>query len=212
MRTIDGHTFDEKLLTGGWVIDAGARGFNFTEALLGMECDVISIDIERLTIPNILTEAIPSKNADRPYTRWNFKHAALMAKSGEYEAHYFGNGTGNFIKGINEQPYNGEDRPCETKKVKAITLQDIYDEIGTDIDLLKLDIEGAEMEILANLEPIPKQVTVEFHQHCHLDHFNQWIGKVLEHMSKHYQLTQSPCVDWPQYKYMDCLFIRKDLL
>lgn len=212
MITIDGHSFDEKLLNGNWVIDAGCRGFGFTETLLASNCDVFSIDIDRLTIPDLLTEALPTTNHIRPYTRWNFKHAALMAKPGEVEAHYFGNGTGNFVKGINEQPYDGPDRPCETKKVQAITLQDIYSEIGTDIDLLKLDIEGSEYEILANLEPIPRQVTVEFHEHCHPDLHKKWIDRVLQNMAKHYQLTQFPCNDWPRYKYMDCLFIRKDLI
>src|SRR5687767_14298199 len=127
MRTIDGHTFDERLLSGLWVIDAGARGFNFTDEMVCYSEKVYAIDID---------------NFPHEWARddLKFNHAALMAYNGEVEAHYFGNGTGNFVKGINEQPYNGEDRPCETKKVKAITLQDIYNEIGTDIDLLKLDI------------------------------------------------------------------------
>lgn len=199
MRTIDGHTFDERLLSGLWVIDAGARGFNFTDGMVCYSEKVYAIDID---------------NFPHEWARddLKFNHAALMAYNGEVEAHYFGNGTGNFVKGINEQPYNGEDRSCETKKVKAITLQDIYNEIGRDIDLLKLDIEGSEYEILANLEPIPKQVSVEFHEHCHPNLHHKWIDKVLQNMEKHYQLTQFPCQDWPQYKFMDCLFIRKDLL
>lgn len=139
-----------------------------------------------------------------------FKRAALMADAGEVDAHYFGDGTGNFVKGVNEQPYNGPDRPCETKKVQAITLKDIYEEIGTDIDLLKLDIEGSEYEILANLEPIPKQVTVEFHQHCHEILHNKWIDKVISHMDKNYEIKLFS--DIPRYPYMDCLFIRKDLI
>lgn len=194
MRTIDGHTFDETLITGSWMIDAGCRGFD-------REWNKYfyyhyALDIEDFG----------------PQSAVDFKHAALMAKSGDIEAHYFGNGTGNFVKGINEQPYNGPDRPCETKKVKAITLQDIYNEIGTDIDLLKLDIEGSEYEILASIDPIPKQITVEFHQHCHPYLHDKWIVRVLQHMNQNYQLTQYPCPGWPRYKFMDCLFIRKDLL
>jgi len=137
MRTIDGHTFDEKLLTGGWVIDAGCRGFLFSMEMREIGIDVYALDIEDFDGSSYFT-----------------KHAALMATAGEVEAHYFDNGTGNFVKGINEQPYNGPDRPCETLKVPAITLQDIYNEIGTNIDLLKLDIEGSEYEILASLDPV----------------------------------------------------------
>lgn len=196
MRTIDGHTFDEGLVTGdGWIIDAGCRGFAFSHYTGG---EVYALDIEDLS------DELPTCTV--------FKHAALSHKKGTTEAYYFGNGTGNFLKGINDVPYNGPDRPCETKEVELVTLDDIYSEIGTNIDLLKLDIEGSEYEILAYLEPIPKQVTVEFHEHCHTKLHNEWIDKVLNHMSKNYQLFQNPCPDWPRYKYMDCLFIRKDLL
>jgi len=139
------------------------------------------------------------------------KHAALTATPGQTEAYFFGNGTGNFIKGINGVPENSEARPCETKTVPCITLQDIYNEIGTDIDLLKLDIEGAEYEILENIDPIPKQITVEFHEHCHKNLHDIYIDKVMGHLCKHYNCNLY-IREWPQYKYMDCLFIRKDLV
>lgn len=204
MIEVDGHTYDEDLLTyHGWVIDAGCRGFNFSWSL-HITNKVYALDIEDFTdtskelFKNLLGNDVI------------FKHAALSHKGEEVEAHYFGNGTGNFVKGVNEQPYNGPDRPCETKKVQAITLQDIYDEIGTDIDLLKLDIEGSEYEILASLEPIPKQVSVEFHAHCHEKIDREWTPKVLEHMSENYELKLFSTI--PRYPYMDCLFIRKDLL
>lgn len=199
MRTIDGHTYDNDLLSksNGWIIDAGARGFNFSDEMLSYGREVYSLDIEKF---------------DTEYRAcFVFKHAALMAKSGNVEAHYFGNGTANFIKGLNEQPYNGPDRPCETKAVKAITLQDIYAEIGTDIDLLKLDIEAAEYEILANIEPIPKQITVEFHEHSNPVLHKKWINHVLTHLGKHYYFNLY-VREWPLYLFMDCLFIRKDLL
>lgn len=195
MTTIDGHTFDEGLLSGGWVIDAGCRFWRMTDFMQIAGEKVYALDIEEFyDIPDNVI----------------FKRAALLAERSEVEAHYFGDGTGNFVKGVNEQPYNGPDRPCETKKVLAITLKDIYEEIGTDIDLLKLDIEGSEYKILANLESIPKQITVEFHQHCHEILHNKWIGKVLEHMAKNYEIKLFS--DMPRYPYMDCLFIRKDLI
>jgi len=95
--------------------------------------------------------------------------------------------------------------------VPCITLQDIYNEIGTDIDLLKLDIEGAEYEILENLEPIPKQISCEFHEHCHTELHKLYIDKVLEHLCKHYHMNLY-IREWPRYLFMDCLFIRKDLI
>lgn len=208
MITIDGHTFDETLLTEtGWVIDAGARGFNLPKELAKIKPRVEYKDF------NYNTYCLDIEDFEKPEGNivTVFKHAALMAKAGEVEAHYFGAGDGNFIKGLNEQPYDGPDRPCETKKVNAITLQDIYNEIGTNIDLLKLDIESSEYEILANLEPIPRMITCELHQHCNPGMHKEWIERVLVHMGQKYYLNLYSR-EWPLYLFMDCLFIRKDLL
>lgn len=202
MKTIDGHTFDETLLRDGWVLDVGCRGWAFGYGVRNMFYDpkeknpVLALDIENfIDIP----EGI------------QFKQAALTHFTGETECYLFGNGTGNFIKGVNQEPGHSEDRPVQKITVPCITLRDIYKEIGTDIDLLKLDIEGAEYEILENLEPIPKQITVEFHEHCHTEKHNLYIDKIMEHLCKSYHCNLY-IREWPRYKYMDCLFIRKDLL
>lgn len=207
MTRIDDHTFDETLLKGGWVIDAGCRGFNFAFGIsykrqmkaypVKIDPRVLALDIENFTdIPEGL----------------EFKQAALTNKSGQTEAYFFGNGTGNFIKGINQVPGNLPDRPMQIQTVPCITLQDIYNEIGTDIDLLKLDIEGAEYMVLGEgFEPIPKQITVETHQHCHPDLHNKYWPAIFENLCKHYHATLH-VREWPQYLFMDCLFIRKDLI
>jgi FkbM family methyltransferase len=202
MKRIDDHTFDETLLKDGWVIDAGCRGFNFANAVRSLFYDkkeknpVYAVDIEKF---NDDIEGVV------------FRQAALTNKTGRTEAYFFGNGTGNFIKGINHVPGNLPDRPMHIQTVPCITLQDIYKEIGTDIDLLKLDIEGAEYEILENIEPIPKQITVEFHEHCHTELHNKYIDKIMDHLCKSYHCNLY-IREWPRYKYMDCLFIRKDLI
>lgn len=198
MITIDGHTFNEDLLSGGWVIDSGCRGFNFSKATKDLGNRVYAIDIDSIFRPH-----------DIIYFD-NFKQAALSHRSGDTEAYLFGNGTANFVKGVNMEPGNSEDRPVEKITVPCITLQDIYNEIGTDIDLLKLDIEGSEYEILLDIEPIPKQITVEFHEHCHSHLHYAYFKKVLEHLCKYYHFHAFNLE--PRYHYMDCLFIRKDLL
>jgi FkbM family methyltransferase len=207
MICIDGHTFDDTLLSGGWVIDAGCRGFNlgfdvaYNRSMklypIKMKDMVYAIDIENFTeIPNGI----------------RFKQAALSNVSGQTECYLFGNGTANFIKGINETPGNTEDRPVQTITVPSITLQDIYNEIGTDIDLLKLDIEGAEYLVLGEgFEPIPKQITVETHEHCHKDLHDKYWPSIFENLCKHYNAILH-VREWPQYKFIDCLFIRKDLV
>jgi FkbM family methyltransferase len=203
MKTLDQHTFDETLLSSGWIIDAGCRGFALPsdfEAKYNIK--YFGLDIEDFSDDFIRTFVEPN---------YKFKQAALTNHSGETEAYLFGNGTGNFIKGINGEPGSTEDRPVQKIIVPCITLQDIYNEIGTDIDILKLDIEGSEYEILENIEPIPKQITVEFHEHCHKELHDLYIDKVMNHLCKDYHCNLY-IRDWPRYKYMDCLFIRKDLI
>jgi FkbM family methyltransferase len=200
MRCIDGHTFDETLLRDGWVIDAGCRGWNFTNWCIDNHKDTLSIDIEDFK-QEPLSYKLPQHK---------IKQAALTNYSGQTECYLWGNGTGNFIKGINGTPGNTPDRPVKTELVPAITLQDIYKEIGTDIDLLKLDIEGAEYLVLEKFEPIPKQITVEFHEHCHPHLHEVYFISILENLCKHYHAHFFNVE--PKYHFLDCLFIRKDIL
>lgn len=205
MITVDDHTFNRHLLTGGWVIDAGCRGFKFTNFCLD-HAKVYAIDIEDFS--NSPDVSIVGSY----FSKFIFRHAALTHRSGSTEAYYFGNGTGNFISGINGVPGNTEDRPVITGTVPCITLDDIYKEIGTEIDLLKLDIEGAEYAILSdNFKPIPKQITVEFHEHVHNHLHKQYIDDIMDSLCKDYHCNLY-IREWPRYKYMDCLFIRKDLM
>ncbi len=55
-------------------------------------------------------------------------------------------------------------------EVDSITLKELSSIVGRDIDLLKLDLEGAEYELLMNIDKsdlLPyKQIFVEFHHHC----------------------------------------------
>lgn len=191
--TIDGHTFNRELLGSGWIIDAGCRDFRFCD--LGNR--VYAIDIEDL-------------KCDEPFT--TFKQAALTNYTGQTECYLWGNGTGNFIKGINGEPGNTEDRPVQKTVVPTITLQDIYNEIGIDIDLLKLDIEGSEYFVLdGSFKPIPKQITVETHEHAHKQLHDALWPEIFERLCKDYNATLH-IREWPQYKFMDCLFIRKDII
>lgn len=209
MICIDGHTLDETLLAGGWVIDAGCRGFKFSEHFLQSRQSstnvpgIFCIDIEDFTASQYYRgHEIPS---------FTLKQAALTNFTGETECYLFGNGTANFIKGINQEPGSMEYRPVQKITVPAITLQDIYKEIGTDIDLLKLDIEGAEYLVLKDFDPIPRQITVEMHEHVHPELHKQHFDEVFEGLCKHYNATLF-IREWPRYKYMDCLFTRKDLI
>lgn len=195
MICIDDHTIDERFLTDGWIIDAGARRFSLSKALPDKK--VYAIDIENFT-------DIPSNTV--------FKNAALTNVSDQsMNAYFFGDGSGNFVEGINQAPGNTEDRPCETRAVDCITLYDVYNEIGSNIDLLKADIEGFEYFVFKDFNPVPKMLSIETHQHCHAHLHNEHWQEVFEGLCKHYRCTLH-IKDWPNYLFMDCLFIRKDLL
>jgi FkbM family methyltransferase len=194
MIIVDDHTIDERFLKDGWIIDAGCRRFSLSKAFPNQK--VYAIDIENFT-------DVP------PNTR--FVNAALTNNPGKWDAYFFGDGSANFLKGINEPPGNTEDRPCETKSIDCITLDNIYSEIGTDIDLLKADIEGFEYFVFKDFKPIPKMISIETHQHCHEILHNECWPDVFEKLCKDYHCTLH-IHDWPKYLFMDCLFIRKDLL
>ncbi len=207
-KTIDGHTFCSDLLTSeGWIIDIGCRGFELEKWAAenkprlqheDFNYNTYCVDIEDMPVPegNIVTV---------------FKHAALSITNGKTEAFYFGNGTGNFIKGINETPGDLPDRPLEIRTVDTITLDYIYEQIGTNIDLLKLDAEGVEYFVLQDFKPIPKMLSVETHEHCHGHLHSKYWDSIFEALSKDYHCNLY-IREWPRYKFMDCLFIRKDLI
>lgn len=60
-------------------------------------------------------------------------------------------------------------RPTDVLVIDMKSIDTIADELGHDkIDVLKLDVEGAEYEIIDNLPSVPiKQIVVEFHHFFH---------------------------------------------
>ena len=54
--------------------------------------------------------------------------------------------------------------------VEAVSINDLKLKIGKKIDILKLDLEGAEYELLKNINPADldniEQIFIEFHHHC----------------------------------------------
>jgi|SRR6478736_66165 len=199
LRCIDEHTFDRGLLSGKLAIDAGCRGWLFSMAMRDFGCETLALDIENF-YPNI-PEGI------------HYQNAALWDKGEFIDAYFFGNGTANFIKGVNETPYNGPDRPCETKMVRAFPLNHIIKWCKCqEIDILKTDIEGSEYGVLMNItkDLLPRQISCEFHPHCHTELHNRWFDTVLAHLSLWYDVSFHS--NYTQYPSLDTLFIRRDLL
>lgn len=190
IQVIAEHSVDLDLPSGGICIDAGCRGFQFSEAMRDLGCEVWAFDLEDMQAP---TGIEFKKMAISNYTGYGvYKDTAdLQAK------HLINSGSG--------------------KPVSVVNLNDVYNLIWSDnVDVLKLDVEGEEYMILSdpNFQPIPKQISVEFHMHCHRALHEQYYDKCMENLLKHYvpvqhELTQAHGAG---ENYWDSLFIRKDLL
>jgi hypothetical protein len=91
----------------------------------------------------------------------------------------------------------------EIEECVAVTMEQLYQQTGKNIDLMKLDCEGGEYHILAdpNFEPIPKQITVEFHRHICPEIHDKYIVQVLANLAKYYDCVFS--------NEQDSLFIRR---
>jgi hypothetical protein len=192
IQTIAEHSVDLDLLSGGICIDAGCRGFQFSEAMRDLGCEVIAMDLEDMEPEN--PEGIL------------FMKRALMVEPGEY---YYVDTKDQQAKFISNTGI----------RVDGVGIHCLYAELreqGKEIDVLKLDVEGTEYFLLSDphFEPAPKQLSIEFHMHCHRALHDQYYNKCMENLLKWYvpvqhELTRAHGAGW---NYWNSLFIRKDLL
>lgn len=151
MKTIAEHTIDFGFLkTDSKILDLGCRAFSWSNAMLeqGIE-KIYCVDAD----PSVISqnEMLPVLNA------------AVWDKNEKLPFVMFGNGTGNRVPSdINE---------ADGKKlisVQGMKLPDIIKKcFDCDfIDLVKMDIEGAEIPVILSLKNPPAiQLSVEFHLH-----------------------------------------------
>lgn len=72
-------------------------------------------------------------------------------------------------------------------KINAVPLSELERIAGGKFDLIKLDIEGEELPVLASLKhPIAKQISVEFHAHC--GQTKQQLDELLDWLSEWYSI------------------------
>jgi len=191
MKTVGGHTFDETLLTDGVIIDVGCRDFSFSNYFEGKP--VYCVDLDAKVFDGV-------KN--------NFTHInyAISDKAGDSE--YYENGEATCLKQLHHYQ-DHRIKPCKT-----ITMEDLYKITGENVDILKLDCEGAEYAILGEtFRPVPKQITVEFHHHCVPELHKDKYQSIVERLIKDYAMHNAV---WEQrhgcgFNFWDTLFIRKDI-
>lgn len=190
VQLIHEHSVAVDLLTGGVCIDVGCRGFGFSEAMRDYGCEVWAFDMEDFAAPDGVT----------------YKKMAVSNWTG----------SGFFKDTLDPQAKHlitGSGIPVDVININDLLVE--FDSKGY-VDVLKLDCEGSEYLILSdpNFQPIPRQITVEFHEHCHKDLHAKYFNACMEILLKHYVPVKHE--RYPAYgagwNWWDSLFIRKDLL
>lgn len=189
IKVIAEHSIDLDLLSGGICIDAGCRGFLFSEAMRDLGVKVLAFDLEDMQAPE---GVLFQKGAIGQTTK-----LAQFKNTKDPQAKHICDSGGEWVQ--------------------MFALNDLYKNLGNEtIDVLKLDIEGSEYLILSdlNFQPIPKQISVEFHMHAHRALHDQYHDKCMESLLKWYEpvkhgLTQAHGAG---LNYWDSLFLRRDLL
>ena len=173
MKTICGHTFDEsKLDSNSNVIDLGAnRGFFSKEIIENYGCNVLGYEPSRHLCQNELTEL-----KDKYNNKFNFFNNAIWSSKKMMTLSDFDDRNGNSASGVansilprkNDSLKDGR-KLVQEYQVECITLESILDMFET-IDLLKVDIEGSELEVIKSTSEESlskcKQICLEFHLFC----------------------------------------------
>ena len=152
---ISEHSIETDILTpGGWVMDFGCGvDFIFSKKMVEMGMKVISIDPN----PNI-------KNVPQIENLFYERMALVVDESLEsIDLDIFNdNDAASTIKTNNDVSFVSKN---DTISVGATTIKKLMNKYGIEkLDLLKLDIEGAEYSVLMSLDPnVTKQISVEFH-------------------------------------------------
>jgi FkbM family methyltransferase len=155
---VNEHTFMSQAVSrGSVIIDLGANHGGFCRSM-----------IARFGCRCIAVEANPSLCASiPPDPLLTVVNAAIAAESGMLPFHICGNDEASSLRRREREGI------VETVLVPAMTLGELLDRYNlSTVDLLKVDIEGAEIEVLESfpdelVRRIP-QITVEFHDFCDL--------------------------------------------
>lgn len=191
LQVIDNHTVDVSRLSGGAVLDAGARGFRFAKHFAEFGHKVYAFDpapdIENPRIKNVNFYRIGIIGDD---TRRNWH----LANAEDKEAAFLKEG------------------PAD-KYVPTSDLEGIMSFCRIDhFDVIKLNVEGAEYDILRTLKrPIANQIVVSFHEHTGRGIGREGCDKIVEQLGKWYEAVQH--VWEPRYcshpNYWDTLLVLK---
>lgn len=199
--TCDGHSYDESLLTpGGWALDVGARGGEFTDRMGQLGLNVIAMEpdesasYERCPFHNLLW--LEMALVGNPETEW-----AMYAG--------WSDGTGNQL--IDVRPEHAE----TFYEVPCITIAGLMEHYGVPrFDIVKLDCEGSEYDILWNWpRHAAVQLSVEFHDFLGMRPRETYYEELFAGPLRDYDVVQHEwtplCAENPVENYWNSLFILK---
>ena len=181
IEIVDLHSVRTDLLTKGPVLDTGCRGFRFAEWFAKRGHPVVMMD----PAPDVE----PPKSLYDTATWHQFIKAALVGPAypksmrlrmtRDAEARH-----------ITHAAQEGD------PVIDCVTIQDVMGNsvLGQNIaqwDVVKLNIEGAELDVLADWPgPIARQIVVSFHLHCPQGGSEADVARVMEHMARWYTPVQ----------------------
>jgi len=214
LKTIHGHTFrDDLLVEGGYVLDLGCNDFMFSNYMINRGMKVIGLDpIKNISIPQAL-----ASNHNFTY----LQRACVGVKESETATYYEYQQWG--ANSIVNTPYllhrdrNGGHANNPSKdsyEVPITTISELMVEFNIPkFEYIKIDIEGAEYEILKNLpKGCVKQFSIEFHDFLGLnptDDIEQYHSDLINNNLTSYNIEYE---NKDTIKNMENTFQRNDIL
>lgn len=200
IERIDNHSIDTDLLTGGYVLDAGCRGFRFTNEILNRGCRVIALDpatdVEYDVPSNRLFDTGCAYFRTALVATDRLGKVANLVTTDDPEAMYLGKGEGY--------------------EVPATSIERLSGDLSIHKwDAIKLNIEGSEYDILDQLmAPFTKQIVVSFHEHTPRFRGRSECDRIISKLKKWYTPVINP---WDErycagFNYWDTLLVENSLV
>jgi FkbM family methyltransferase len=181
------HSFDLELMAPGeTALDIGCRGFAIPTLLLSRGLKVLAVDADPGVPAMDLGIDLTYVNAAvlDMETAANRKITTLYKHATDQQAH------------TTVRPLNGA-----SVKVPTTCLRDLRDRAKVlQFALLKLDCEGAEYGLMHDVawhaaqgQPIARQVSVEYHDHCGLHpepDMERWYARLHERLAPYYDVAK----------------------
>jgi hypothetical protein len=194
LTVVDSHSVWMDAVGTGSVLDAGCRGFRFSEYFHKRGNPVVMMDpapeTEDPGYGKLLKKALASPGYPRQ---------AKLRMTDDLEAR-------NVVQG--GQPGDPD--------VECMTMREVMEAAQVSKwDLVKLNIEGMETAILkAWPGPISKQIVVSFHEHTPQKVGNLAVANAMEHLGKWYRIVRH---EWDEryqagFNWWDTVLVERDIL